>query len=58
LGVSFRVMTEVDRESYLSDVIGHGVTEEERYEGTEVEQREDRDLWEGNSSKYTTTQQD
>ena len=31
LGVEFRLMTEEDRESYLGDVIGHGVTEEERY---------------------------
>jgi hypothetical protein len=31
LGVDFRVMTEDERESYLGDVIGHDVTEEERY---------------------------
>ena len=29
LGVDFRVMKEDERESYLGDVIGHGVTEEE-----------------------------
>ena len=33
LGVKFRVMTEEQRESYLGDLIGHGVTEEERYGG-------------------------
>ena len=33
LGVKFRVMTEEERESYLGDLIGHGVTEEERYGG-------------------------
>ena len=33
LGVDFRVMLEEERESYLGDVIGHGVTEEERYGG-------------------------
>jgi len=32
LGVDFRVMKEEERESYLGDVIGHGVTEEERYD--------------------------
>jgi hypothetical protein len=31
LGVDFRLMTEEERENYLGDVIGHGVTEEERY---------------------------
>ena len=28
-------MTEEERESYLGDLIGHGVTEEERYGGIE-----------------------
>jgi len=32
LGVEFKVMSGEDRENYLGDVIGHGVTEEERYE--------------------------
>jgi hypothetical protein len=32
LGVEFKVMSGEERESYLGDVIGHGVTEEERYE--------------------------
>jgi hypothetical protein len=32
LGVDFKVMSEEDRENYLGDVIGHGVTDEERYE--------------------------
>ena len=32
LGVDFRVMEEGERESYLGDVIGHEVTEDERYE--------------------------
>jgi hypothetical protein len=31
LGVTFRVMTEEDRENYLGDLIGHEMTEEERY---------------------------
>ena len=33
LGVKFRVMTEEERESYLGDLIRHGVTEEERFGG-------------------------
>ena len=33
LGLKFRVITEEERESYLGDLIGHGVTEEERYGG-------------------------
>ena len=62
LGVKFRVMTEEERESYSSDLIGHGVTDMEGYwrilkRQEKVEQGKNRDFRAGNSGKHTTTQQ-
>ena len=67
LGVEFRMMKDKEREGYLGDVIGHDVTEEERYgkileEIEKIGQKWNRErirhIWTSNSSKHTAAQQD